>query len=287
MKSETVPFEPIDDSGLDVLRARPTFRRYLAQLWQRRHFIWADARRRAFSRGRDMYLGRAWIVLQPLLDCLVYVLIFGVVLKLSRNIDYFIGYLVLGVIFYGFMNRGISNGSGLIQSSKGMIASFSFPAASIPLSITLRQLLDNVPPAVVGLVIAMGFHQIIPAVSIVAVIPLYLMIHLFSLGLMMVTARVTAFIPDMKAIVSTFLRALFFISGVFFDIHRFDSNETLQAIMLANPIFQFLTAVREATIYQHFPPVDRWLYLGAWTLGTLLFGIVFFWRAEDRYINVK
>lgn len=234
-----------------------------------------------------MYLGRAWIVLQPLLDCLVYVLIFGVVLKLSRNIDYFIGYLVLGVVFYGFINRGISNGSGLIQSSKGMIASFSFPAASIPFSVILRQLLDNVPPALVGLLIAMGFHQIVPAVAIVAVIPLYLMIHLFSLGLMLVTARVTAFIPDMKAIVSTFLRALFFISGVFFDIHRFDSNETLQAVMLANPIFQFLTAVREATIYQHFPPIDRWLYLGAWTFGTLIVGIVFFWRAEDRYINVK
>lgn len=287
MESEILPVKPIDDSGLHALRARPTFRRYLAQLWQRRHFIWADARRRAFSRGRDMYLGRAWIILQPLLDCLVYVLIFGVVLKLSRNIDYFIGYLVLGVIFYGFMNRGISNGSGLIQSSKGMIASFSFPAASIPISITLRQLLDNIPAALVGLLIAMGFHQIVPAISIIAVIPLYLMIHIFSLGLMLVTARITAFIPDMKAIVSTFLRALFFVSGVFFDIHRFDSNENLQAIMLANPVFQFLTAVREATIYQHFPPLDRWLYLGAWAAGIFVLGIVFFWRAEDRYINVK
>ena len=277
----------VDDARLQNLRARPSLPAYLTSLWQRRHFIWADARRRAFSRGRDMYLGRAWLVLQPLLDSLVYVLIFGVILKLSRNIEHFIGYLVIGVIFYGFMNRGISNGSGLIQSSKGMIASFSFPIASIPVSVVSRQLLDNIPPALVGMVIAMTVHQIVPSVSILAVIPLYLMIHAFSLGLMFVVARITAFIPDAKALVSTFLRALFFISGVFFDIHRFDANETIQSIMLANPIFQFLTAVREATIYQSFPPVDRWLYLLLWTIGTLSVGLVFFWRAEDRYINVK
>ena len=68
-----------------------------------------------------MYLGRAWIVLQPILDTAVYILVFGVVLKISKNIDHFIGYLVIGVIFFNFITRGLNSGAGLIQSSKGMI----------------------------------------------------------------------------------------------------------------------------------------------------------------------
>jgi len=277
----------VDDTYLRRLSARPGLGKYLAQLWQRRHFIWAEARNKAFSRGRDMYLGRAWIVLQPILDTAVYILVFGVVLNISKNIDYFIGYLVIGVIFFGFITRGINAGAGLIQNSKGMISSFSFPKAALPISLTVKQLLDNVAPAIVGLLIAFLYHGLTPNLAILTVPIFFVMIHLFALGSMMIVARITAFIPDLKALVSTFTRGLFFVSGVFFDIHRFDSNETIQSIMLANPAYQFLTAVREATIYQTVPPVGRWLYLAAWTFGLLIIGLIFFWEAEERYARAR
>lgn len=234
-----------------------------------------------------MYLGRAWIVLQPILDTAVYILIFGVVLNISKNIDYFIGYLVIGVIFFSFITRGLNSGAGLIQNSKGMISSFSFPKAALPISLVVKQLLDNVTPAIVGLFLAFLCHGLMPSFAILAVPVLFLMIHLFCLGAMLIVARITAFVPDLKALVSTFTRGLFFVSGVFFDIHRFDSNETIQSIMLANPAYQFLTAVREATIYQTVPPLGRWLYLAAWTLGLLIIGLIFFWEAEERYARVR
>ena len=234
-----------------------------------------------------MYLGRAWIVLQPILDTAVYILVFGVVLKISKNIDHFIGYLVIGVIFFNFIMRVLNSGAGLIQSSKGMISSFSFPKAALPISLTVKQLLDNVAPAIVGLLIAFLYHGLMPSPAILTVPVFFLMIHLFSLGAMLIVARITAFIPDLKALVSTFTRGLFFVSGVFFDIHRFDSNETIQSIMLANPAYQFLTAVREATIYQTVPPLGRWLYLASWTFGLLIIGLIFFWEAEERYARVR
>ena len=277
----------VDDTYLRRLSARPGLGKYLAQLWQRRHFIWAEARNKAFSRGRDMYLGRAWIVLQPILDTAIYILVFGVVLNISKNIDYFIGYLVIGVIFFGFITRGINSGAGLIQNSKGMISSFSFPKAALPISLTAKQLLDNVAPAIVGLLIAFLYHGLTPNFAILTVPIFFVMIHLFALGAMMIVARITAFIPDLRALGSTFPRGRFFVSGVFFDIHRFDSNETIQSIMLANPAYQFLTAVREATIYQTVPPLGRWLYLAAWTFGLLIIGLVFFWEAEERYARVR
>ena len=277
----------VDDTNLRKLSARPGLGKYLTQLWQRRHFIWAESTSKAFSRGRDMYLGRAWIVLQPILDTAIYILIFGIVLNISKNIDYFIGYLVIGVIFFSFITRGLNSGTGLIQSSKGMISSFSFPKAALPISLTVKQLLDNIAPAIVGLLIAFLYHGLVPSFAVFTVPVLFLMIHLFTLGAMFIVARITAFIPDLRALVSTVTRGLFFVSGVFFDIHRFDSNESLQSVMLANPAYQFLTAVREATIYQTVPPLGRWLYLSAWTLGLLIIGLIFFWEAEERYARVQ
>ena len=235
-----------------------------------------------------MYLGRAWLVLQPIFDVSVYAIIFGLILHVSRGIENFVGYLVIGVVFFKFVSRGISSGSGLIQASRGMISSFQFPCLSVVLARVLRQFYDNLIPTLVGLVIAFSFQiPNYPSWTILALIPLYLLVHLFILGLVLIVARLTAFIPDLKSLISLFNRALFFTSGIFFTLERFDGHPVLGAIMKANPVYQYLTAAREVTIYQSIPSYGTLISLCAWTFGLLIFGLWFFWRAEERYATVK
>lgn len=124
----------VDDSGLQPVNSAPNMREYLTRLHKRRYFINADARSRALSNGRGMFLGRAWLVLQPLLEILVYALIFGVILKVSRGIENYVGYLIIGVVFFRFVSRGINSGSGLIQSNHSLISSFNFPRAAVACS---------------------------------------------------------------------------------------------------------------------------------------------------------
>lgn len=278
----------VDDSQLFSLRARPSLIEYFRSLWQRRHFIHADARSKAFKSNRDMLLGRVWIILNPLLDVAVYGVVFGLVLKTSRGIDNFIGFLILGVIFFGFISKGLSAGSGLIQSSRNMISSFAFPKASLAVSVILRQLLDNIVPAIVAVILAVLLQIGEPlSWTIILVVPLFLLIHVFGLGLTFFVSRITAFVPDFKAIVSLVGRALFFLSGVFFSVERFSTSPELQQLVLINPAYQFLMAVRDAAIYQTVPSAGTWAYLSAWSFGLVVVGFVFFWQAEERYASAR
>ena len=56
---------------------RPPLGRYIAQVWQRRSFIWHLSASRAYSRNQGSYLGQAWAILRPILDASIYVVIFG------------------------------------------------------------------------------------------------------------------------------------------------------------------------------------------------------------------
>lgn len=197
------PLFIVDDSRLQPLNSRPSLPDYMKQLHGRRHFIMNDARKRSFKTGQDMFLGRMWLILQPLLEVSVYILIFGVILNVSRGIEHFVSYLIIGVVFFRFVSRGINSGSGLIQSSKGMTSSFKFPRAALVLSKVLNQFLENIIPAMVALILAISL--LIPEPpkwTILLIIPIYILLHIFITGVVFIVARLTAFIPDIKSLVS-------------------------------------------------------------------------------------
>lgn len=277
----------VNPEGLHPLATRPTLREYILQLWARRFFIAADARAKALRTTRDYRLWQLWLVLNPLFDVALYGFLFGVLLKTSRGIENFIGFLFIGIIFMSMMTGLMNSGISLMQSSRSMIRAFQFPRASIPFSTALRAMMDNVLPAIVALIAAFLFQWgTWPTWTLVLVIPLFLLIHIFGCGLMLITARLTAQIPETKTLLGLVTRGLFFLSGVMFSVDRFAEHSAVHEIMSANPCYIFLTAVRDCSIYRTAPSLATWGELAAWSFGTLIVGFVFFWRAEDKYVRL-
>ena len=100
--------ETVSAGRLSPVGARPSLRTYTAQLWDRRHFLVAEARAKVSAGTRETVLGKLWLILKPILDGLTYYLIFGLILQTSRGIDDFIGYLVIGVFMFSFTTRCIT-----------------------------------------------------------------------------------------------------------------------------------------------------------------------------------
>lgn len=277
----------VNQEGLRPLATRPALKEYISQLIGRRHFIVADARAKALRTTRDYRLWQLWLVLNPLFDVALYGFLFGLLLKTSRGIENFIGFLFIGIIFMSMMTELMNSGIRLMQSSRSMIRAFQFPRASIPLSASLRALFDNILPGCVGLVAAFLFQWgTWPSWTLVFVVPLFLLVHLFGCGLMMITARLTAQIPEARTILGLVIRGLFFLSGVMFSLDRFAEHSIVHQVMSANPCYIFLTAIRDCSIYQTAPSLATWGSLLAWSLGTFVIGFIFFWRAEDKYVRL-
>ena len=278
----------VNTANLQTLQTRPSFVEYCRQLWERRAFIWADARFKALRTTKDYRLWRTWLVLQPLLDVAFYAFLFGLILKTSRGIDNFVGFLILGVIFMRMIVGQMTQGIMLIRNSRGMIQTFTFPKASLAISQTLRSMLDNILPGLMAVLMALAGQQFSPLNwSIVLVVPLFALLHIFGCGLMLTTARLTAAVPDAKALINFFSQAWFFLSGVMFSIDRFVNHPMLYEVMTANPAYIFLTAIRDSVLYEAPPSLSVWATLVIWSVGTFLIGMVYFWRAEARYVRLS
>lgn len=278
----------INDRDLTRTHPRPPLLAYIKALWQRRFFIWEDSKSKSFNDGRDTFLGSIWIFLNPLLQVAIYGLVFGLILKTSRGMDNFLGFLILGVIFFGFVSKGLNSGSALIQGERSMITSFHFPKAALVVSSVTKQFLDNLVPAIMAVTLALlSQPHKTPSWTVILVVPLFLLIHVFIVGAEFMIARATAFIPDLKGLVNLLVRGLFFISGVFFTIDRFDTAPSVRAFVEVNPIYQFLSAVRSCVLDGQAPPLSMWIYLSTWSFLLLVIGFVYFWKAEAKYASVR
>ena len=270
--------------GLSPVGVRPSLGEYLAQLWQRRHFIWTDARHRVATQNSRNHLGSVWLVLRPMLDALLYFVVFGLILNMSRDVDNFAAYVVIGILMFRSTMRSISQGTSTLLSGRSMIRAFSFPRASLPLSAELRDMLQMQYTIGVVLVMIMLIppHEL-PRISWLLIIPIYLLQFVLNLGINLAVSRLGFLVPDISQLMTVVGRFLMYGSGVIFPIERFLDNPMINAIVQLNPVYQMIAMYRQVLMDGGVPPLESWLILTAWSLGLLLFGFLFFWRGEASY----
>lgn len=278
----------VDISGLKRLQSRPPIGEYLRDIWRTRNFTLLNARTSANRNGRDTFLGRIWVLLDPLLQTAFYGFIFGLVLQVSRGMDNFPGFLAIGVVFFRIITRGITSGVNLVRRSRAMMSSFNFPRGAVVIGETVKNAIDGIVPAVVAVALAILWQLDQPVHwTVIMVVPLFILMQFFSLGCSFIVARACAFVPDLKSLVNLVNRGLFFLSGVFFSIDRFVDHPTLALLMKLNPVHQFLSAVRVSVLDGVIPSSFTWLYLASWSFGLAALGLLYFWAAEGRYATLR
>lgn len=274
----------VDLTKLQRVGARPGFADYLVMLWDYRHFMAYDARARVRSGNRRDRLGSIWLILNPVLNGLTYYLVFGVLLQTGRGIENFVGYLVIGIFLFQFSARSITNGARSLQQNRAVIQAFSFPRAALPIAVNLRELFANLPVLVVMMLIVLVLP---PAEDVtwrwLLIIPALALQWTFNLGVSLILARVISKVSDFVHLLSFALRALLYVSAVFYSYDRFIQHPVLLEIVQLNPLYNVLDIVRDCLLYAEVPAWQSWAVLGAWAFGMLSIGAVYFWRAEESY----
>lgn len=257
---------------------------YLRALFERRHFIVAGARGHTMTRHQNDRLGSLWLVLRPVLDAAFFYIIFHLVLQISRGMDNYIAFLLIGVFMFQYSSRCINAGSALIRNSRGMIRSFNFPRASLAVSAVARELMMSVPAFLVLVVLIMALppHEL-PTWSWLLFPVVLLLQTLMNLGLVLLLARLGVVFPDLTQLVSFVLRVLMYASGVIFPVSRFEHIELFAVLVQFNPMHTFLTMYRAILMDGAVPALSAWMSGGAWALGALAVGFLVFWKAEVSY----
>jgi teichoic acid transport system permease protein len=268
--------------GLKKVGAREPFFEYLRHAWQRRDFAYIMALYANQAANAKNRLGRWWIVLLPTIQAGVYGLIFGVLLGSSRP-DNFIPYLFTGVFLYSFLQGVFSAGANAVTGNLGLVRSLSFPRILLPANAVIQQVFALLPQLGLLLVTLVLFRQSITW-NWFALIPIVILMVMFGFGLATISARLTVHVADLNKLIPFITRIVFYISGIFFNMQKvLHAYPVALAIANQNPVYVYISLARGAVVNGYSMSADLWIAAIAWAFGTMLVGLWFFWRAEERY----
>ena len=94
------------------------------------------------------------------------------------------------------------------------------------------------------------------------------------------------FVEDLSNIVTIFMKMLFYLSGIFYNVDTKLSNELGKALARYNPIAVFISQAREVLIYGN---SLNYLLIGSWLLVSILIciiGIRTIYKYENTYVKV-
>ncbi|MFD8823993.1 ABC transporter permease [Streptomyces sp. NPDC059605] len=283
------PAELAAKYGLTVSGARPGLFEYIRQLWGRRHFIMAFSRAKLTAQYSQAKLGQLWQVATPLLNALVYYLIFGLILGTRKGMtqEVFIPFLVTGVFVFTFTQSSVMAGVRAISGNLGLVRALHFPRASLPVSFSLQQLQQLLFSMIVLGVVAVVFGSY-PSLSWLLIIPALAMQFVFNTGLALIMARLGSKTPDLAQLMPFVMRTWMYASGVMFSIPVMlkDKPAWIADVLQYNPAAVYMDLIRFALIDGYGSenlPAHVWMVALAWALVVGLVGFVYFWKAEERY----
>jgi len=225
-----------------------------------------------------MYLGVLWWFLEPILYMAMFYLVFGVGLR--RGGTDFVIYLLSGLIVWRWFDGSVRSAAGSIATSVGLMQQVYLPKILLPAVVVVMHSYKFI----IIFTVFVFFMLLIWGATITEywlALPLILLLQLiFICAVSGLVAGLVPLVPDLRYVIDFGMTLLFFMSGIFFDIH--DLTPAIQEILNYNPMVIFIEAHRNILLYGQWP---QWEPLLKVTLtSVVIFGImIWILTCCDRY----
>lgn len=210
--------------------------RYLHLLFYK---AYADLR----AESERTYIGVLWWILDPIVNMLVYYVVFAIFLR--RGGEDFAPFLLVGLVPWKWFTIITRTGAMSIINGAPLMREAYIPKVVFPLSqaamVTFKFLVSFL--VLIGFLVLYGYPIGPEYLALPVLIACQL---LFSVAITCLLAAVLPFLPDLQALVENGLALLFFLSGIFYS-GRTLSPES-QYYFYMNPVAHFIEGFRDVML---------------------------------------
>src|SRR5437667_2445251 len=278
--SATLPLHAGASATVRIEPPRGLFELRLREVWAYREllyfFVWRDVK----IRYKQTAIGVLWVILQPVLNMLVFTLFFGRLAKLpSDGLPYPVFYFA-ALIPWTYFSTSLSSSTNVVVESQHLITRVYFPRLILPISSVLSGLVDFA----IGFVVLSIFcvaYGILPTFAALWLPGLLLLALFTALGVGLWLSALNALYRDVRYVISFVVQFWMFASPVAYPSslmpHRW------RWLYGLNPMAGVIDGFRWA-ITGHGQPPGLILFVSATTVFLVLLGGLFFFNRMETSI---
>ena len=233
---------------------------------------------------RRSVLGILWSVLNPLLMMIIVAAVFSYILRGDDSIPCFPMYLILGQVLFNYMASATGSGMGSILGSAGLIKKIRVNKIIFPVQRVLFELINFAISLIAVVLVWIYYRHSVPVTPNVIFLPLVVFyVTLFSTGLAFILSAAAVFFRDVLHIWGVIITAWTYGTPIFYPISWLSPE--LATLMQFNPMYQYITYLREIILYGNTPSMSLNLVCLAIGVVTFFVGLAVFNHSQRKFIN--
>ena len=218
----------------------------IARFWQ---LVVIKVRFNLKSDVSKSYLSYAWWVFEPLLQMMVFYVVFEKLLH--RGTKDFIAFLLCGIIPWLWFSKSVMQSGNSILQGKGLISQTYLPKHFFPLVAVGQALVKQTFVFILLFAFLFVFHYL-PSIGWLWLVPIVLVELLLITAVSFVFAFVVPFARDIRYLIEAGIRMLFFCSGIFYSYKQVLLPEH-RKIFLMNPMANLIANYRRVLMENAVP----------------------------------
>lgn len=250
------------------------------ELYKYRELLKTNVRKEIRGKYKASMLGVLWSFINPLLQVLVYAIVFPYMLRNTG--DNYIIYLITGIIPWTFFNTSLLSCVGCIKANAGIIKKVYFPREILPLSSVISGLVNFFISCIIILLFCLGF-----GVGIswhIIFVPLIAIIEgILALGFGMALGAMDAYVQDLEYIMNFVLTLAFYGAPIVYQLDTFGSSSIIAKLIKLNPITTLITAYRDVFMNHTVPDMQALGLVAIVSIIILIIGYAIFKKLEKGF----
>jgi len=248
------------------------------ELYDYRTMLASLVNKNLVTRYKGSVLGFLWTFVNPLLQLVVYSLVFSVIMRV--NVDKYYIYLFVAFIPWYFIASSIMEGSSCILANSNLVQKIYFPRIVIPLS-TVAAAFINMVLSMLVVFAALIFSGIGLSWFIVALPVIMGIQFLFVLGLVLIFSAVNVYFRDIQHILEIVVMAWFYVTPIVYTPEMVP--QSLSWLLDINPMSGIVESYRNILYYKCMPDFSTMLLALTFGAVSTLIGVAVFQKLQRGF----
>lgn len=247
-------------------------------IYNYRELLKTNVKKEIRGKYKNSILGVMWSFLNPLLQLVVYSVIFGALLA-GGDKTYPI-YICVALIPWTYFTGAITQSAFTIIGNGNIIKKVFFPREILPISVVTSGAVNFVISTII--ILAFLIFSGLGLTPYILLYPFVLLVqYLLILGISFILSSVTVYFRDLEHIVGIVLLAAFYGTPIVYKLEQLPQN--LQTLMKLNPMTHIINGYRDIFYYQQMPDMKSLFILLAISTILTVVGYMIFQKLQKGF----
>ena len=250
------------------------------ELYNYRELLKNNIKKDVRGKYKGSWLGIVWTFLNPLLQLLVYSIVFPYILRV--NVEHYTIFMIVALMPWTFFTSGIQGGSSCVLLNGDILKKVYFPREIIPVSMVTSALVSFFITSIVMFLFVIfggvGISWYVLLFPVIALIE-----YILILGFVFILSAIVVFVRDIDHFVVIVLMLAFYITPIIYTPDMIPSK--FQWILTINPMTHIIAAYRDALYYQKLPDFASLGTVTAIAFAVLVLGYLLFKKLEKNFVE--